>query len=136
MSDSATSWTVACQAPLFKGFPRQEYWCGLLCPPTGGPPDSEIKPTSLGSPATAGRFFTTCATWETSLALKTAVKSNYFIPYIDLEFPFSKELEILDILIGHTTSSEKFWSCVDSSVCCLTLISFAFITACVCPSGL
>ena len=30
MSDSlATSWTVACQAPLSMGFPRQEYWSGL-----------------------------------------------------------------------------------------------------------
>ena len=81
------------------GFPRQEYWCGLLYPPTGGPPDSEIKPTSLGSHAMAGRFFTTSATWEPSLALKMLVKSNYYIPYIDLEFPFSKELKILDILI-------------------------------------
>ena len=25
-----TQWTVACQAPLFMGFPRQEYWSGLL----------------------------------------------------------------------------------------------------------
>ena len=24
----ATSWTVACQAPLFMGFSRQEYWSG------------------------------------------------------------------------------------------------------------
>ena len=30
MSDStATTWTVACQAPLSLGFPRQEYWSGL-----------------------------------------------------------------------------------------------------------
>ena len=30
VSDSfATLWTVACQAPLFMGFPRQEYWGGL-----------------------------------------------------------------------------------------------------------
>ena len=25
----ATPWTVACKAPLFMGFPRQEYWSGL-----------------------------------------------------------------------------------------------------------
>ena len=25
-------WTVACQAPLFMGFSRQEYWSGLPCP--------------------------------------------------------------------------------------------------------
>ena len=29
MSDSATPWTVACQAPLSMGFSRQEYWSGL-----------------------------------------------------------------------------------------------------------
>ena len=28
-----TPWTVACQAPLSKGFSRQEYWSGLPCPP-------------------------------------------------------------------------------------------------------
>ena len=29
MSDSATQWTMACQAPLSSGFFRQEYWNGL-----------------------------------------------------------------------------------------------------------
>ena len=28
----AIPWTVACQAPLFMGFSKQEYWSGLLCP--------------------------------------------------------------------------------------------------------
>ena len=28
----ATPWTVACQAPLSMGFPRQEYWSGLPFP--------------------------------------------------------------------------------------------------------
>ena len=26
-----TLWTIACQAPLSMGFPRQEYWSGLPC---------------------------------------------------------------------------------------------------------
>ena len=43
MSDSATPWTVASQAPLFMGFSRQEYWRGLLCPPPGDLPDPGIK---------------------------------------------------------------------------------------------
>ena len=59
-----TLWTVACQAPLSMGFSRQEYWSGLPCPPPGDLPDPEIEPTSLMSPALAGRFFTTNATWE------------------------------------------------------------------------
>ena len=33
MSDSVTPGTVACQAPLSMGFPRQEYWSGLPLPP-------------------------------------------------------------------------------------------------------
>ena len=28
----ATPWTIACQAPLSRGFPRQESWSGLLFP--------------------------------------------------------------------------------------------------------
>ena len=56
----ATLWTVACQAPLFMGFSRQD-WSGLLCPPPGDLPNPGIKPASLISAALAGRFFTTSA---------------------------------------------------------------------------
>ena len=55
---------VAHQAPLPMGFSRQEYWGGLSCPPPGDIPDQGIKLASLTSPALAGRFFTTRATWE------------------------------------------------------------------------
>ena len=51
-----TLWTVARQAPLFTGFPRQEYWSGLPFPPPGDLPDPGIKPASL---ALAGGFFNT-----------------------------------------------------------------------------
>ena len=56
--------TVAHQAPLSKGFSRQEYWSGLPCPPPGDFPDSGIQPVSLASSALAGGFFTTSTTWE------------------------------------------------------------------------
>jgi len=46
------------------GFLRQGYWSGLPCPPPGGLLDPGIEPASLMSPALAGRFFTTSATWE------------------------------------------------------------------------
>ena len=52
----ATLWTVACQAPLSMGFPRQEYWGGLSFLYPGALPDPAIKSVS---PALAGRFFTT-----------------------------------------------------------------------------
>ena len=42
----ATPWTVACQAPLCMGFPRQEYWSGLPLPSPGDRLDPEIKPAS------------------------------------------------------------------------------------------
>ena len=45
LSDSfAALLTVAHQAPLSMGFPSQEYWSGLLCPPPGDLPKPGIKP--------------------------------------------------------------------------------------------
>ena len=46
----ATPWTIAHQAPLSMGSPRQEYWSGLPCPPPGDLPNPGIEPTSLLSP--------------------------------------------------------------------------------------
>ena len=56
-----TPWTVTRQAPLSIGFSRQEYWSGLPCPPPRDLRNPGIKP---GSPALAGRFFTSSTTWE------------------------------------------------------------------------
>ena len=61
-----TLWTVACQAYLSLGFPRQEYWNGLPCPPPEDLPDPGIEPESFMSPALGGRFFTNNATQETT----------------------------------------------------------------------
>ena len=48
MSDSfASSWTVARQAPLSMGFPRQESWSGLPFPSPGDLPDPGIEPSLL-----------------------------------------------------------------------------------------
>ena len=52
-----TPWTVAQQAPLSKGFSRQEYWSGLPTP--GDLPDPRIEPMSPAASALAGGFFTT-----------------------------------------------------------------------------
>ena len=45
-SNSATPWTVACQAPLSMRFPKQEYCTGLPFPPPGDLPNPGIDPTS------------------------------------------------------------------------------------------
>ena len=42
----ATPWTVALQAPLSMGFPRQEYWSGLPFPSPRVLPDPGVKPES------------------------------------------------------------------------------------------
>ena len=54
-------WTAARQARLSMGFPRQEYWTGLPCPPPGGIPTPGIEPISLTSPALTGGFVITSA---------------------------------------------------------------------------
>ena len=52
-----TPWTVSLQAPLSKGFSRQEYWSGLPCPPPGDLLDPGMEPKSLMSPALAGATY-------------------------------------------------------------------------------
>ena len=51
-----TQWAIACQVPLFMGFPRQEYWRGLSFPSPNDLPNPGIEPASS---ALAGEFFTT-----------------------------------------------------------------------------
>ena len=51
----ATPWTEALQAPLSMGFSRQEYW---------GSSRPRNQAHASMSPALAGGFFTTGATWE------------------------------------------------------------------------
>ena len=43
VTDFATPWTVAHQAPLSMGFPRQEYWSGLPFPSPGNLLDLGIE---------------------------------------------------------------------------------------------
>ena len=47
----ANTWTVAQQALLSMGFPRQESWCGLPFPSPGDLPDPGIKPGYSSSQA-------------------------------------------------------------------------------------
>ena len=51
MSDSATPWTVACQAPLSMEFSRQEYWNRLTFLTPGDLPNPGVEPESPVSPA-------------------------------------------------------------------------------------
>ena len=48
-----TQWTIACQAPLYVRFSRQEYWNGLPCFSPRDLPDPGTDPVTLISPALA-----------------------------------------------------------------------------------
>ena len=64
------------------GFSRQEYWSTLPCSPPRDRPDSRIEPAPLMLPALAGKFFSTCATWEAQhflTFLKKFLKQNKHI---------------------------------------------------------
>ena len=52
----ATPWTIACQALLSMGFPKQEYWSGSPLSTSGNLPNPGIEPTF---PALVGGLFTT-----------------------------------------------------------------------------
>ena len=65
VSDSATRWTVARQAPLYVNFSRQKFWSGLPFPSPGHLPDAGIEPWVFCS---ADRFFTFWATRAVELS--------------------------------------------------------------------
>ena len=76
------------------GFSRQEYWSGLTRTPPGDLPNPGIKPESLMSPAIAGRFFTTSATWKPileyftqiiSLDRQKSLRKNILPPILQIE---------------------------------------------------
>ena len=67
VSDSATGWTVAYQAPLSMGFSRQGYWSGLPFPALGNLPNPGIKPMSTHI---VGRRFTVWVTREACIEMR------------------------------------------------------------------
>ena len=72
MSDSfATPWTVAHQAPLSMGFPRQENWSGLAFPSLEDLPNPGIDPHLLH--------------WQAESLLLSHQGSPWWITLIDLQ---------------------------------------------------
>ena len=59
-------WTVACQAPLFMEFSKQEYWSRLPFPAEGDLPDPTLETMS---PTLAGGFFTTVPSGKHQIAI-------------------------------------------------------------------
>ena len=101
MSDSATLWTVAHQASLSMGFPRQEiHWNELPFPSPGDLPDPGIETVSLTSLALAlaGRFFTTSATWEAPEQINQLISS------------LLGGWRIWELTLWVVTQAKKWWS--------------------------
>ena len=96
-----TPWTVAHQSPLSMGFCRQAYWSRLPCPPPGNLPDPGIEPASPVSPALAGRFFTTSATWEAPASASLRI----FPPKNEISLPYSPSVSYTFILLRETLAS-------------------------------
>ena len=83
MSDSATLWTVAYQAPPSMGFSRQEYWSGLPFPSARGSSQPRDR-TQVSS--TAGRCFTLWATREAQILKE--INPEYSLEGLMLKFQY------------------------------------------------
>ena len=70
----ATPWAIDHQAPLSMECSRQEYWSGFPFPPPGDLPHPRIKPSSPVSPALAGEFFTTSATFSPTVQFSSVAQ--------------------------------------------------------------
>ena len=103
---------------------RQEYWSGFSCLPPGDLPNPGIEPLSLMSPALAGRFFITSATWKahlcTCIILKRDLRSqNRLIAPIVSQLLFFLLLISPFWLILHPTSIMSFL-CIYPIMACYT----------------
>ena len=70
-----TPWTLAHQAPLFMGFPRQEYWSGFPFPSPKDLPDQGIEPTSPVNLMLPLKFYE-LKSWKTSKQKKRKNKNK------------------------------------------------------------
>ena len=96
-----TPWTVAHQAPLSTGFPRQEYWSELSFSAPGDFPDPRIEPRTPASPALPG-------VWLCGTILKVWLMSG--------EFDCWHETLLISDLLSPVTTISNVPTC-DSSIC-------------------
>ena len=70
------------QAPPSMGSSRQEYWSGVPFLSPGGLPKPGSEPVFLRSPALAGSFFTTSASWEASERFRLQTKQSQALRWL------------------------------------------------------
>ena len=125
----APLWTVACQAPLSVGFSRQEYWSGLPCSLPGYLPHPGSEPMSLMSPALAGRFFTTSATWEAlaswNYSLSSFLPFSLFLSFLSLSLPLPHSFLPSSLCFSCSLS---FWNTLMLSSLILLFLGILFTT--------
>ena len=103
-------WTVAHQAPLSMGFPRQEYWSGLLFPSLGGssPPRNQ---TSIF--CVAGRFCITKPPVKSNIEILSSYKYIGFFLFVCFRWKrpwkLSKMLQMSKTLQIALKNLEKRW---------------------------
>ena len=83
---------MGCLIPRSWVPPARILECDRPCPPPGDLPDPGIEPAPLTSPALAGGFFTTSATWEAPIF-------NLIFPSMMVNFvcQFDQDSRCLDI---------------------------------------
>ena len=113
---------VDCSPPGSSIFTRQEYWSGLPCPPPGNVPNPGIELTSLRSPALAGRFFTTRASYPYIMKYSSYRRDRLHAQFSALDYQFL--LGFLNIDIGLPCFPD---SSVDKESSCMQETSVLFL---------
>ena len=118
MSDSFVNpWTIACQAPLSMGFPRQEFCSGLPFLSAEHLPDPGIKPMST---TLTGGFFSTEPTGNSCFSYGSYLKIvKFFI--VELYLGFSHQwlplvLSVVKVKVLVPQSCPTLWDSTDYSL--------------------
>ena len=99
-SDSLWPYGLGHQDLLSMGFSRQECSGGLLWPPPGYLSDPGTEPASLMSPALAGTFLTTSATWEAPNMTGILMKRRNLDPETDIHSERSMQRDTAQVPQG------------------------------------
>ena len=80
------------------GFSGKEHWSELPSPSPGDLPNLKIEPASPESPALAGGFFTTIATWEAFHSLSNFLKCYTVLSPVEMH-PTARRLWLIYFLL-------------------------------------